>query len=299
MTSPIVECVPNFSEGRDPQVINQIVDSISGTQCKILDVSADKSHNRFVLTFAGPIWAVEEAAFRVTAEARKLINMENHQGEHPRIGATDVIPFIPIRDVTIEECVDMAARLGERIGRELEIPVYLYAKAARQENRIKLPDVRRGEYEGLKESILSDPNKKPDYGPVRMHPTAGATAVGARLPLIAYNVDLNTSDVKIARAIAKALRESSGGLKHVQAKGIYIDETELAQVTMNLLDYKSTPISLVLRTIQEEAAKRNTGVKSSEIIGLIPLDALLEVASERMKLTGNPKPHILDLINLD
>ncbi len=299
MAMPIVECVPNFSEGRNQEIIDQIVNSISGTQCKILDVSADKSHNRFVLTFAGPPKAVEEAAFRVTAEAKKLINMENHQGEHPRIGATDVIPFIPIRDVTLEECVEMASRLGQRIGRELEIPVYLYAKAARMESRIKLPDVRRGEYEGLKEAILTNPDKKPDFGPGRLHPTAGATAVGARQPLVAYNVDLNTPNVKIARAIAKTLRESSGGLMHVQAKGIYIEETGQAQVTMNLLDYKSTSISLVLKTIEEEAAKRGTSIKGSEIIGLIPLDALLEVASDRMKLAENPKPHILDLISFD
>ncbi|MGI6644090.1 MAG: glutamate formimidoyltransferase [Bacillota bacterium] len=299
MRQGIVECVPNFSEGRNPEVIDRIVQSISDAGCKVLDVSSDQSHNRSVVTFAGFPEKVEEAAFRATSVAADLIDMEKHKGEHPRIGATDVIPFVPIRDITIEECVCMAERVGKRIGEELGIPVYLYAKAAKSEDRIKLPNMRKGEYEGLKEAIQADPSRKPDFGPDHLHPRAGATAVGARPPLLAYNVNLNTGNVKVARAIAKAIRESSGGLPSVQAKGILIEETGLAQVTMNLLDYKTTSIDRVLRQIEEEAAARGTSIRDSEIIGLVPLDAILDVAISRMKADSFSRRQILDLIDFD
>lgn len=300
MQQSIVECVPNFSEGRDPQVIQQIADSISASRCKILDVSPDHSHNRCVISFAGPPDRVEEAAFQAAKIASQLIDMEKHKGEHPRIGATDVIPFIPVKNIAIEECVALAQRTGRKIAEELAIPVYLYAKAAKTEERVKLPNIRKGEYEGLKEAIMADPLRKPDYGPSKLHPTAGATAVGAREPLIAFNVNLDTANVKIARSIARAIRESSGGLKHVQAKGIFIAETGLAQVTMNLLDYRATSISQVLQKIEEVALLKNTCIKDSEIIGLLPLDALLEVATARMKLASFSKERqILDLVDFD
>ncbi len=296
MQRKLVECIPNFSEGRDESVLDAILAAVKGENCKILDASSDLSHNRSVVTFIGAPEDVEKAAFAAAKRAQELIDMEKHHGEHPRIGATDVIPFVPIHGVTMDDCVEMAKRVGRRIGEELRIPVYLYAKAATRPERVRLPDVRRGEYEGLKKSIKTDPEKKPDFGPGELHPTAGATAVGARPALIAYNVNLDTKDVKIARAIAKLIRESSGGLPHVQAKGITMQDTGLAQVTMNLLDYRSTSLGLVFSKIEEEAAKRGVGIADSEIIGLIPLDALLEVAFDRIKVQGFSKQRILDLI---
>ncbi|HHX10330.1 MAG TPA: glutamate formimidoyltransferase [Firmicutes bacterium] len=292
----IVECIPNFSEGRDQSFLDEIVTVIKASGCNVLDASMDPSHNRSVVTFIGVPEHVELAAFCAAKRASELIDMEKHHGEHPRIGATDVIPFVPIQGVTMEDCVAMAKGVGKRIGEELGIPVYLYAKAATRPDRVRLPDVRRGEYEGLKQAIKTDPDRKPDFGPGELHPRAGATAVGARPPLIAFNVNLNTSDVKIARAIARRIRESSGGLPHVQAMGITIDETGLAQVTMNLLDYRSTSMELVFSKIEEEAASRGVAILDSELIGLVPLDALLDVASARLKLEGFSKQRILDLM---
>jgi glutamate formiminotransferase len=196
----------------------------------------------------------------------------------------------------MDDCVDIARRLGKRIGEELSIPVYLYAKAATQPNRVRLPDVRKGEYEGLKEAIKSDPERKPDFGPAELHPKAGATAVGARPPLIAFNVNLNTDDVKVARTIARHIRESSGGLPAVQAKGVMLEELGLAQVTMNLLDYKTTPMHVVMTEIEKEASEKGIEIVNSEIIGLVPLDALLDTAYARLKLEGFQRERILDLI---
>jgi len=291
----IVECVPNFSEGRDKSIVDRIVENIKACGCKILDASMDPSHNRSVVTFVGAPEQVEEAAFAATEKASQLIDMELHQGEHPRIGATDVIPFVPIQGMTMEDCVEMAKRVGRRIGEELSIPVYLYAKAATRPDRIKLPDIRKGEYEGLKVAIQEDPARAPDFGPKRLHPRAGASAVGARPPLIAFNVNLDTGDVKVAKAIARIIRESSGGFPEVQAKGILVDETGLAQVTMNLLDYKVTPIETVYRKIEEEATARGARIRDSEIVGLVPLDALLDVAVSRLKLGSFSKAKVLDL----
>jgi glutamate formiminotransferase len=295
MPRKIVECIPNFSEGRNQSVLDEIVTAVNDSGCKVLDASSDHSHNRSVVTFIGTPEAAEEGAFNAARRACELIDMEKHHGEHPRIGATDVIPFVPIEGVTMEDCVEMAKRVGRRIGEELAIPVYLYAKAATKPERVRLPDVRKGEYEGLKAAIKTDPEKAPDFGPSSLHPKAGATAVGARPPLIAYNVNLNTTDVKIARTIARHIRESSGGLPHVQAKGITMEDTGLAQVTMNLLDYKATPIELVFSKIEEEAAKKGVEIVNSEIIGLIPLDALLDIAFARIKVKDFTRQRILDL----
>ncbi len=292
----LVECVPNFSEGRDASVIKAILKAIEASGCKVLDWSMDPSHNRAVVTFVGSPEQVEQGAFNATKTASELIDMEKHHGEHPRIGATDVIPFVPIHGVSMEECVEIAKRLGKRIGEELSIPVYLYAKAATRPDRVRLPDVRKGEYEGLKEAIKSDPDKKPDFGPAKLHPKAGATAVGARPPLIAFNVNLNTDDVKVARTIARHIRESSGGLPAVQAKGVMIEELGLAQVTMNLLDYKTTPMHVVMTEIEKEASEKGIEIVNSEIIGLVPLDALLDTAYARLKLEGFQRERILDLI---
>ena len=201
---------------------------------------SDASHNRSVVTFIGPPDKVMEAAFACAKRASELIDMESHSGEHPRIGATDVIPFVPVQGISMDQCVEMAKNLGQRIASELGIPVYLYGKAATRPERVRLPAVRQGEYEGLKVAICTDPERAPDFGPLKMHPTAGATAVGARPPLIAYNVNLDTGDIVKARTIARAIRESSGGLPAVQAKGILIKETGDVQVTVNLLDHKTT-----------------------------------------------------------
>ena len=297
---PLVECVPNFSEGRNPQVIDEIVASIKSVPgVTVLDFSSDASHNRSVITFAGEPGAVEEAAFRSVKRASELIDMEKHTGEHPRIGAADVVPFVPIQGVTMDHCVQMAHRVGKRIADELEIPVYLYAKAATRPDRVRLPDVRKGEYEGLKVAIATDPSRYPDFGPCKLHPKAGATAVGARPPLIAFNVNLDTPDVKIARAIARKIRESSGGLPCVQAKGVFIAETGAAQVTMNLLDYTVTPIHVVFGKIVEEARQYGVGIRNSELIGLCPLDALLDVALHAVKLTDFTRRRVLDLAILE
>ncbi|MDD3599387.1 MAG: glutamate formimidoyltransferase, partial [Firmicutes bacterium] len=238
----VVECVPNFSEGRRPEVVEKIVEAIKeAAGIRVLDYSSDASHNRTVVTFVGSPEACEEAAFRAIARARDLIDMEKHEGEHPRLGATDVVPFIPISGATMEECVEIAHNVGKRVGEELEIPVYLYEEAATRPERRNLADVRRGEYEGLKGSI-GTPERAPDFGPARVHPTAGATIIGARMPLIAFNVNLGTSDIKLARKIARAVRASSGGLAYVKALGVMLEEKQMAQVSMNLVNYVKTPI---------------------------------------------------------
>ncbi|MGI6662734.1 MAG: glutamate formimidoyltransferase [Bacillota bacterium] len=292
----LVECVPNFSEGRDQRIIEEIVRCIPESGCRLLDVQSDASHNRSVVTFIGQPDKVVEAAFACTKKASELINMELHSGQHPRMGATDVIPFVPVQGVSMDECIEMAKTVGRRIASELGIPVYLYGKAATRPDRVRLPDVRRGEYEGLKVAIGTDPERMPDFGPPRMHPTAGATAVGARPPLIAYNVNLDTGDIVKARTIARAIRESSGGLPAVQAKGILIKETGDVQVTMNLTDHKVTSIDAVMHHIETEAEKVGAKIKNSEIVGLLPLDALLDVAIARLRLTGFSRRQILDLV---
>ncbi len=292
----LVECVPNFSEGRNLAVVQDIVQNIPKCGCRLLDVESDPSHNRSVVTYIGTPENVAEAAFTCAKRASELINMERHKGEHPRIGATDVIPFVPIQGVTMDDCVDMARAVGKRIAEELDIPVYLYARAAARPERVRLPDIRQGEYEGLKVAIRTDPERAPDFGPARMHPTAGATVVGARPPLIAFNVNLDTGDIVKARTIARTLRESSGGLPAVQAKGILIKETGDVQVTMNLLDHKTTSMETVMEQFEGLASQLGAVIKGSEIIGLLPLDALLDVAVARLKIKGFSRKQVLDLV---
>jgi glutamate formiminotransferase len=220
--------------------------------------------------------------------------MNEHEGEHPRIGATDVVPFIPIAGVTMDDCVDVARRLGERVGEELGIPIYLYERAAKIPERKSLPHIRKGEYEGLKEDIRTDPARRPDYGPSEMHHTAGATVVGAREFLIAYNVYLNTSDKDIAQRIAKSIRESSGGLKHVRAMGFYIEEKDMAQVSMNLVNFRETPIYEVMKAIAEEGARLGVEIVSSELVGLIPQEALTDSAVLYLKLDEFERDQIIE-----
>jgi len=278
----IVECVPNFSEGRRQAVIDQIVASISEVAgVRVLDVESDADHNRTVVAFVGEPEAVEEAAFRGIRRAAELIDMEQHRGAHPRMGATDVVPFVPIRGVTMKDCVEIARRLGARVGSELGIPVYLYEAAATRPQRVNLADVRRGEYEGIRQEIATNPQRAPDFGPRRMG-RAGATAIGARPPLIAFNVYLASDDVRIARAIAKAVRHSSGGLRYVKALGLLVGGR--AQVSMNLTNYRKTPLARVVEMVRAEAARYGVSIAESEIVGLVPQEALLDAAVHYLQL---------------
>ena len=272
----LIECIPNFSEARRREVIDQIVAAITSVEgARLLDRSSDLDHNRTVLTYAGPPEAVEEAAFRAIKTAAELIDLNKHTGEHPRIGATDVMPFVPISGATMEDCVAIAKRLGQRVGDELNIPVYLYEAAATRPERINLENIRRGQYEGLKSEIESNPDRKPDYGPAKLG-TAGATVIGARSPLIAFNVYLTTSEVEIAKKIAKAVRQSSGGLRYVKALGLLVEGR--AQVSMNLTNFRETPVGRVVEMIRREAQRYGVAIHHCELVGLIPQEALIDAA---------------------
>jgi glutamate formiminotransferase/formiminotetrahydrofolate cyclodeaminase len=283
MPSPLVECVPNFSEGRNQATIDRLRRAITGVAgARLIDVQVDPAHHRSVFTFVAPPAAAAEAAFRAMQVALERIDLTRHVGEHPRMGATDVVPFVPVRDVTMDECVALARALGERVGRELEIPVYLYAAAATRPERELLPAIRKGEFEGLRGRIGSDPAADPDFGPRRIHPTAGATAIGARPFLVAYNIYLDTADVGVAKEIAKRIRTSSGGLPAVQAAGFEVGGK--AQVSMNLLDVDVTGPATVFAAVETEARARGVAVLRSELVGLIPQRALLGAATAALKL---------------
>lgn len=288
MSNQIVECIPNFSEGRRPEVITSIEDAITEVNgVTLLDRHSDEDHNRTVFTFSGPPSAVVEAAFASIKTAAELINLDRHEGEHPRIGATDVVPFVPISGISMEECTKLAVDLGKRVGDELGIPVYLYEAAATRPERTNLENIRRGEYEGLKESVLSDPSKVPDFGPKELGP-AGATVIGARPPLIAFNVYLKTDEVDIAKKIAKSVRQSSGGLPFVKGLGLLVDGR--AQVSMNLTNFRETSIATVVEEIRKEAETYGTEIHSSELVGLVPQEALFDAAKYYLKM---------DLFNYD
>lgn len=290
----LIQCVPNFSEGRRQDVIDQIIASVQSAGVTMLDVNPDADHNRVVVTFVGEPDQVLEAAFRGVKVASQLIDMEQHTGEHPRLGATDVIPFVPLTGATMADCVALAESLGEKIARELEIPVYLYESAARVPERRNLADVRRGEYEALKLEI-GEPSRKPDFGPARIHPTAGAVVVGARPALVAFNVNLNSDNVKAAKAIAKAVRQSSGGLPAVKALGLMIEANNQAQISMNMVDFNMTGLLTVYRAIEVEAQKLGVTIANSEIIGLVPVKALLDVVVSELKLTDFSLEQVLEL----
>ena len=272
----LIECIPNFSEARRPEIIDQIAAAIQAvSEVKLLDRSSDLDHNRTVLTFAGSPAGVEEAAFRAIKTAAELIDLDAHTGEHPRIGATDVVPFVPLSGATMEECVAIAQRLGQRVAGELSIPVYLYEAAATRPERANLENIRKGQYEGLKSEIESDPNRKPDYGPSKLL-KAGATVIGARAPLIAFNVYLTTDDVSVAKKIAKAVRHSTGGLRYVKGLGLLVDGR--AQVSMNLTNFHETPIARVVEFIRREAQRYGVNIRHCELVGLIPQEALVDAA---------------------
>ena len=290
----LVSCVPNFSEGRRPEVIEAIVAEVRSVPgVKVLDVNPDPSHNRVVVSFVGEPEAVRTAAFKSCSKATELIDMEKHTGEHPRIGATDVIPFIPIKDVTMEECVELANSLGQEISEKLNIPVFLYEEAAKIPARRALPEVRKGQYEGLKVEI-SKPERHPDFGPAQMHPSAGAVVIGARQHLVAFNINLNTADVSIAKKIANGIREAKGGYKYCRAMGIMIEERNLAQVTINMINYEGTPLHRVLETVKSEAGRYGVSVVGTELIGMVPMQALLDAASFYLQLEDFERKQVME-----
>src|SRR5215467_2417596 len=274
--STLVECVPNFSEGRDKSKVDAIVEAMKVPGVYLLDREMDADHNRCVITLVGEREAIQEAAVRGVGKAAELIDLNQHQGAHPRLGAADVIPFIPIDGVTIEDCVAISRSVGEEIWKRFQVPVYLYESAATHPDRQNLENIRRGQFEGLREEVKTNPERRPDFGEARLHPTAGATVVGARKALIAYNVFLNTQEVDIAKKIAKAIRFSSGGLRYVKAAGFEV--RGLAQVSMNLTDFEQTPIARVFEFVKREAQRYGVMPLSSEIVGLIPKTALEQAA---------------------
>jgi glutamate formiminotransferase/formiminotetrahydrofolate cyclodeaminase len=294
--SRLVECVPNFSEGRRREVVDQILDAIAAVPgVTLLDREMDPDHNRSVITFAGEPGAVAEAAFRAIAKASTLIDLNQHSGQHPRMGATDVVPFVPVEGVTLDDCTELARTLGKRVGDELAIPVFLYEAAATSAARTSLADVRRGEFEGLRDAIGKDPARRPDFGPDKIHATAGATAIGARRFLVAFNANLNTADVRVAKAIAAAIREQSGGLKNVRALGFSIENGRRAQVSMNLVNVEATPIHRVLALVRDEAARHGAQVSGCEVVGLVPEAALLAAAEHALQLEGFHRDQVLEL----
>ena len=288
----LIECIPNFSEARRPEVIDQIVAAITSVEgARLLDRSSDLDHNRTVLTFAGEPFVVEEAAFRAIKTAAELIDLDNHTGAHPRIGATDVVPFVPLSNASMQDCVEIAKRVGQRVGEELSLPVYLYEAAATRPERANLETIRKGQYEGLKSEIESDPERKPDYGPSKL-PKAGATVIGAREPLIAFNIYLTTDNVDVAKKVAKAVRQSSGGLRYVKGLGLLVDGR--AQVSMNLTNFHATPIARVVEFIRREAWRYGVGIHHSELVGLIPQEALADAAVWYTQLDGFSPEQILE-----
>ncbi len=283
----IVECVPNFSEGRRKEVVDAIVEAMTAIPgVKLLDVEMDPDHNRSVVTIAGPPESVLDAAFNGIAKAVELIDLNKHTGQHPRIGAADVVPFVPLKDVTIGECVELAEKLARRVSHELNVPVYLYGEAAHRPERRDLPNIRskKVQFEQLKELVKTDPDRAPDYGPAELHPTAGATIIGVRKILIAYNVNLGTSDVKIAKKIARMVRARNGGLMGVRALGFELAERGITQVSMNLIDYEKTPIFAAYELVKLYADRFGVPVVGSEVVGLLPQKALVDVADFYLKL---------------
>ena len=289
----IVECVVNYSEGRNKEVIDAITSVFVVEGVKLLNVEADSDYNRVVVTVAGDPQAVKETVVESVLIATRLIDMNVHAGQHPRMGATDVIPFIPIKNMTMVECVTLAKEVGELIALRAHIPVFLYEAAATASYRENLAEIRKGEYEGMAKK-MTDARWKPDFGPEQPHPTAGVVAVGARMPLIAFNIDLATSDVTIANKIAKAIRNSSGGFRYIKAGGVEVKERGLVQVTMNITDYTKTPIYRVFETVKMEAMRYGVAVCGSEIVGLVPMEAIVESAAYYMRFNNVDMDKILE-----
>lgn len=280
----IIESVPNISEGRDQGIIEACVDQIRETPgCTLLQYSSDTSHNRTVITYMGSPEACEEAGVKLAKKAVALIDLTRHVGEHPRMGCVDVMPFIPIKEVTMEECVELSIRTAQRIALEAGLPVFLYENSARAPHRQNLAAVRKGQFEGMAQKVL-DADWIPDFGGQRIHPTGGVVAVGARPPLIAYNINLNTSDLTIADRIAKIIRQAGGGLSSVKAIGIMLKERNLAQVSINMTDYTKTPLYRVTELVKVEAARYGVSVVGTEVIGLCPMNALIDTAAYYLQI---------------
>ncbi len=293
MPRQLIECVPNFSEGRDAAKIDAIVQTIvSVRDVVLLDRESDADHNRCVLTFVGPPAAVADAAFRSVERAVSLIDLTKHQGAHPRIGAADVVPFIPIEGVTVEDCVRLSEKLGQEIWNRLRVPVYFYEAAARRPERVNLENIRRGQFEALVKEMATVPERVPDCGDPVCHPTAGAVVLGARKFLIAYNVNLGTPDVGIAKKIAKTIRFSTGGFRFVKSMGVTLASRNLAQVSINLTDFEQTPLHLVYETVRREAERYGVPVVGSEIVGLIPKKAI-EMAADYFLRFENFRPELV------
>ncbi|AKI97215.1 glutamate formimidoyltransferase [Kosmotoga pacifica] len=295
----IVESVPNFSEGRRKEIIEAIVqEARTLDKVWVLDYSSDPDHNRSVVTIAGEPKAVTDALFNMSKKAVELIDLRKHRGEHPRMGAVDVIPLVPIMGISKEECVELSKELGKRIGEELKIPVYLYESSATSRERENLSEIRKGEFEGFHEKIKL-PEWKPDFGPDKVHPTAGVVAVGCREFLIAFNVNLGTDNIEVARKIAKAVRHISGGFRYVKALGFKLEERGIVQVSMNLTNYKKTPIYRVFEVIKLEAERYGVPIVGSEIVGMVPLNALLNVADFYLRLEDHNPNLIIEKKLLD
>jgi glutamate formiminotransferase / formiminotetrahydrofolate cyclodeaminase len=291
----IVECVPNFSEGRRQEVVDALAAALTSVPgVAFLDSEMDASHNRCVITVAGDPKGVADGVIRAVGKALELIDLRQHRGEHPRMGATDVIPFVPISGMTIEECVALSSQVAAAIAEKYKIPTYLYEQSARIPARQDLANVRKGEFEAIRNEIATNPERKPDFGPLEVHPSGGATAVGARFPLIAYNIYLNTNDLRIAQAIARAIRHSGGGLRYVKALGFEIKERNQVQVSINLTNYEATPIYRVFDMVVREAQRFGVNVSSSEIVGLVPQKALEACAEYSLRLEGFTSRQILE-----
>lgn len=287
----LIECIPNFSEGRNSETISRIVSAITRASADVLDVSSDHDHHRTVVTFIGSPETVTEAAFRAIETAASLISLDHHDGVHPRIGAADVVPLVPLRDVTLQDCVVLAWALARRVGHVLELPVYLYEAAALRPERMNLAEVRRDPYERLRDSIRTDEARKPDFGPLRLGP-AGAVAVGARGPLIAFNAFLDTSNIEIARKIASEIRAANGGLPALKALGLLVDGQ--AQVSMNVIDFRQTSLLTILDAVRTQAARYGVSVTHTEVIGLIPQAALVDSALQALQLPPNSRNLVLE-----
>ena len=291
----IVECVPNFSEGRRSEVIDQIVAAIKSVRgAVLLDRESDADHNRSVITFVASPDRVVDAALAGARKAADLIDLNTHAGEHPRMGATDVIPFIPITGVTMDDCITLARECGRRMWLEIGVPVYLYEKAAARAERENLASIRKGQFEGIRDDIGANPARLPDYGDPRVHPTAGITAVGARPPLIAYNINLGASDIAIANKIARAVRHQSGGLRYVKALGFELKDRGIVQVSMNMVNFEGTPLFRAFEMVKREAARYGVPVIGSEIVGLVPQQALNAAADFYLQLEGFGEEQILE-----
>ena len=280
----MIECIPNISEGRRPDVVAKIVSAVRGTAgVRLLDWSSDASHNRSVLTFVGDPDAVKRGTLALFETAIPLIDLRTHRGEHPRLGAVDVVPFVPIESVTMDECVALAKDVGRSIADRFGVPVFLYEEASSNPSRKNLEDIRRGEFEGLNQKMRS-PDWMPDFGPPQPHVSAGASVVGARMPLIAYNINLNTNRLDVAKKIAAAIRHSSGGLRYVKAAGFMLEDRDVAQVSMNLTNYQKTPIFRVFEVVKREAERYGVSILESEIVGLVPSAALVSAAEFYLQL---------------